>query len=279
VKLSSRLSWLGIICIVVGVSLIVSGFFLSDTTSKHHNSFLAYLATNLGGLLAFAASYTLISEAFLRRDFAKEMYGAIDEKLRHAKNDQSIAHSGLFEIIPAFSSAALHERMKRAQTVKMIVVKNTAYFREYRDSIRDRISEGKLNLEVVIADPKDLGLINVIFRRYDEFSEGPQLSESICTCVNIWLKEKIFDGLPDNCKDKFLLYLSQHSLLYSAYLFDREELWYIPYHCRKGRQGIPVLVYRGVSDELPIYRDVLHVFQSAQRFDLANKLESHPSIT
>ena len=266
------------LCIVVGLGLIVSGFFLSDTTANHSNSFLAYLATNLGGLLVFSASYTLISEAYLRRDFAREMGSSIDAKLRDAQSDRSIAESGLVEVIPVFSYQKLHERVKRAQTVKMIVVKNTAYFREYRESVRERIAEGKLSLEIVMPNPEDLGLVEVASRRYDEFNDANQLAESICTCVNVWLKEKIFNDLPDNSKDRMLLYLGRHTLLYSAYLFDREELWYIPYHCREGRHGIPVLVYKGVSDELPIYRDILHVFQSARQFDLTNNLEPKASV-
>jgi hypothetical protein len=273
VRLSPKLFWPGMLCIVVGLGLIVSGFFLSDVNAKHSSPFLAYLATNLGGLLVFAASYTLISEAYLRRDFAREMGNTIDAKLRDAQSDRSIAQSGLFEVIPVFSYQTLHERVKRAQTVKMIVVKNTAYFREYRESVRERVAEGKLNLEIVMPDPQDLGLVEVVSRRYDEFNDAHQLAESICTCVNVWLREKIFDDLPDNSKDKLLLHLSRHSLLYSAYLFDREELWYIPYHSREGRHAVPVLVYKSVSDELPIYRDVLHVFQSARRFDLTKSLE------
>src|SRR5829696_4609206 len=107
-------------CILVGLGLIVSGFFLSDDQAKYSSPFLAYLATNLGGLLVFAASYTLISEAYLRRDFAREMSITIDTKLRDAQSDRSIAQSGLFEVIPNFTNQTLHERVKRAQTVKMV---------------------------------------------------------------------------------------------------------------------------------------------------------------
>lgn len=271
-KTNPKLFWLGAICIVVGLGLILAGFFLSDSQSTYYNAFLSYLATNLGGLLVFGASYTLISEGYLRRDFTREMGIAIERTLRDSQIDLSIAQSGLFQVVQPFSHQALHERVKRAQTVKMIFVKNTMYFREYHESLRERIAEGKLNLEVVIPDPEDLELIAVIVRRYDEFNGGRQLSESIVSSINVWLKGRIFDQLPENSRERLLLYLSEHNPLYSAYLFDRDELWYVPYHCRMGRHGIPVLVYHNVSDELPIYRDILHIFQSSTRFDLAKSL-------
>ena len=271
-KTNPRLFWLGVICIVIGLGLILAGFFLSDIQSTYPNAFLAYLTTNLGGLMVFGASYTLISEGYLRRDFAREMSIAIERTLRGSQIDHSIAQSGLFQIVQPFSHQTLHERVVRAQTVKMIFVKNTMYFREYHESLRERIADGKLNLEVVIPAPNDLELMAVIVRRYDEFNSGHQLSESIVSSINVWLKGKIYDELPENSKEKLLLYLSNHNPLYSAYLFDREELWYVPYHCRMGRHGIPVLVYHNVSDELPVYRDILHIFQSSTRFDLANSL-------
>ena len=267
-RVDPRLFWLGIICILAGLMLILVGFFVSDPASSYHNKFLSYLCTNLGGLLVFGASYTLISEAFLRREFAKEMRRAIDDRFRQSRINHTIIDSGLVKILPSFSHYELHDRVERAQSVRMIVIKNYIYFREYREPLRERIREGQLNLEVLMPDPRDRDGVAVTARRYEEFN-GVGLAASIAGCVDVWLKERIFDELPDDSKGRLSLHLSRQNPLYSAYLFDREELWYIPYHCRMGRHAIPVFVYRGIDESLPIYRDVLDLFRTATKHDLA----------
>ena len=271
-RLHPTLFWLGMLCIVLGLALILVGFFLNDQSSSHHSPFLSYLTTSLGGLFVFGASYTLLSEGFLRRNFSQEMHEAIDSKLRSAQNSQTISEAGLSEVVSVFSHHALHERVKRAQSVKMVVVKNSIYFREYRESLRERISGGQLDLEVLVPSVTDESLMELVARRYEEFTDGAQLAKSIADGVDVWLKEKIYAELPQNSRERLRIYLSTLSPLYSAYQFDRDEIWYIPYHCRMGRLGIPVYVYRSISEQLPIYRDLHYMFQSAQAWNLDERL-------
>jgi len=65
--------------------------------------------------------------------------------------------------------------------------------------------------------------------------------------------------------------LSDKYPLYSAYLFDNIELWYIPYHYRKNWHPIPVFVYRRNISGLEVYKDLEDLFGTAA-YDMSKAL-------
>ena len=230
------------------------------------------MATNFGGLFVFVASYTLISEGYLKKSFSLELNSSIKAELEKIKENHSISESELPNIIPRFSSKLLHERVSKSENVKMVVVKNMIYFRENYESIREKIADNNLNLDILIPDPNDKALMEVITRRYDEYSED-QLAVSIFHYFRTWLKNKVYDKVPNNAKANIQIYLTQQHPPYSAYLFDNDELWYIPYHSRPGRHSIPIFVFKNLNNSPKIYKDIIELFRMARKIDLSNDME------
>ncbi|MFZ0739709.1 MAG: hypothetical protein WAM96_21620 [Candidatus Acidiferrales bacterium] len=68
------------------------------------------------------------------------------------------------------------------------------------------------------------------------------------------------------------VFLTDKYPLYSAYVFDGTELWYVPYHQRKNWQPIPVFIFRGQIRGLEIFKDIEDTLNIAP-YDLQYLLE------
>ena len=217
------------------------------------------------------ASYSLISEGHLKKDFARQMATSIDSRMVKIQLDSTILAAGLSKIIPSFSHHELHGRLEQSSTVKMVVMRNDTYFRDYRDAIRDRIQHSSLDLHVLMPDPRDRGLMAMLAKRYDVYN-ADQLTASVQKSIQDWLQGAVYDRLTGGALDRLHLYFGHRVPFYSAYLFDSSELWYIPYHMRKGRQMIPVFVYRELQHEPPIYKDLIDLFDNSTEHPLGEPL-------
>jgi hypothetical protein len=263
-----KLAWLGALAISVGVTILIAAYFWSDPqSSAHYHPFAAYLATNLGGLFVFTASYTLLSELQLKRDFAREMSASIDGKLQTLELNKSILSSGITEIMERFSDERLSKRLAGASSAKMLVMRNDTFFRANHEELRARISGGQLRLEVVLPNPRNSNLMTLLCTKYSDLPDSQKLAASIAASANTWLREQIWQKCAPEQRSGIALRLTDNYPVFSAYLFDDKELWYIPYHHRKNWHPIPVFIYRGNLATLEIYKDVSELFATA-KFDL-----------
>jgi len=266
-----KLVWYGVIAILLGVAVLILGYFWSDQHSSHYYPFASFLALNLGGLLIFSAGYTLLTEFQLKRDFAREMSASIDEKLRTVQLNRTIIDSGIAEILLRFNDELLSRRIAEASGVKMLVMRNDTFFRENHEELRTRIASGQLSLEVVLPNPRNGNLMALLSAKYSDLPDANRLGHSIAESANTWLREQIWQRCDPRPTDRFRLRLMETYPLYSAYLFDDKELWYIPYHHRQNWHPIPVFIYRGNIKTLELYKDLQEVFRT-NPLDLSNPL-------
>lgn len=249
--------WIGILALLVGLWSMQSGYFLGDAASKNYSPLLSYFLTNFGGLLVFTTAYTFIQEFFLKKEFSREIQGRIDEKLKSIELDTSIRNSGLVEVHERFTDEKLLQRLTSAKSVKMVVMRNNSFFRAYHGELRTRIIEGKLSLDIVLPNPRNLQLTEQLYTRFSDQKSGKDLARSIGNSFDTWLRGGIWERLEtENQKTRLKVYLSDKYPLYSAYIFDENELWYIPYHHRRDWRPIPVFVFLGQIRRLEIFADI-----------------------
>jgi hypothetical protein len=264
------LFWLAIIAVLLGIFGIVLSYFLI----KLLHPLIGYLALNLGGLLAFSAAYTLLSEFLLRRDFAKEMSNSIDEKLESVKLHESIVRSGLSEIFESFTDEILLQRLMDAGKVKMMVLRSNSFFRKNNRILKEKISKG-LKLEILLPNTRNPELMALLAKKFTDNNHDPHdLANSIADCVNNWLRSRIWDGLAADAKTRLIIYLGDNYPVYSAYVFDEKELWYIPYQHRKDWQPIPVFVFKDNIQDLELFKDIDDSFKE-QAYNLQEPLTAY----
>ena len=78
--------------------------------------------------------------------------------------------------------------------------------------------------------------------KFSDYSDPRELAESIRRVVNVWLKQEMYGKLTSDAQMRLRVLLIDKYPLYSAYVFDQRELWYIPYHHRNNHQPIPTFV-------------------------------------
>jgi hypothetical protein len=266
-----KLAWLGITAILVGILVLTFGYFWSEEHAAHYHPFGSFLAINIGGLLVFTAGYTLLSEFWLKRDFARQMSSSIDAKIQTMQLHQSIEDSGISEVFQKFNDDLLLRRLTSASSVKMLVMRNDTFFRANHEELKARIVASSLRLEVMLPDPRNATLMAALSIRYSDL-QGPQkLGDSIAASINTWLREQIWNKCTADQQRLLTVRLSDKYPLYSAYLFDNIELWYIPYHYRKNWHPIPVFVYRRNISGLEVYKDLEELFGTAS-YDMSKAL-------
>jgi hypothetical protein len=224
-----KLPYFAALAVAIGLIFLTLGYFWGKP-GVDQRPFCSFLAINLGGLFVFTASYTFFSEHWLKEDFARTLSSSIDEKLRTIRLHQSITDSGLSEVFEHFNSEELLRRIESASEVSMIVMRSSSFFRANHANLRERLAAGTLRLQVCLPDPRAHDLMDLLCRRYSDHPTATALAHSLLQCVNVWLREQIWAKLTSaEERGRLIVRLHASCPLYSAYLFDNRELWYIPY--------------------------------------------------
>ncbi len=254
VKHNLTLIIVAIIFLFLGVIAIITSYFLNKLFP---GSIGAFLCLNLGALVTMGAAYNLISESFLKRNFAKQIRKSIDRKLERLSLDETIQEFGLDSIQQPFSISILMDKISSSEDVLMLAVKNEAFFSTYSSRLRKQISDGDLKLTILILNPSS--------RIFDTFTptkfpcDGREKESSrFKDVINELIKKQIYDKLPSVFKSNVKLYLFEEFPLYSVYVFDDEELWFIPYFYQHHPVPTPVFVFKGkqLLKNNEIYKDV-----------------------
>ncbi len=216
----------------------------------------AFLALNLGGLVFVGAAYTFVSEFFLKEHFARQLRMSIDERLKQAELNETILGLGLTAVDEGFELARLWRRMETASEVVVVAMRDSSLFRMYYDQIYQRIVNANARFTIILLDP-DGEMIPSVVRKFSD-SDEEKLRASIRDTIHTFLKRHIYDRLPDHRKSNLILRLYHDIPVYSAYLFDDEELWYIPYHFRHDYRPIPVFVFKDAEQlrRAEVYKDI-----------------------
>ena len=253
IKHDYKLITVAVVFIFIGIILIVLSYY---SNRDNPGNIRAFLYLNLGSLSVIGAAYNLVNDLFLKRNFARQIRLSIDNKLARISLDETIQKFGLHAIQHVFSKEALINRITSSSRVLMMIMRNAEFFRYYCPEIRERIMRNDLRLTILMLSHSSQA-ISLLTRKFKDASKEA-LSASIKDVINIFIRGQIYDKLPEKCKNNLRLHLFDQFPVYSAYIFDDEEVWFVPYYFRSFKRPVPVFVLRGRSlvQENEIYRDI-----------------------
>jgi hypothetical protein len=156
----------------------------------------------------------------------------------------------------------------------MLILRSSGFFSAKYSQLKSRMEEGKseFTLRVLLPNPCNIDLMTLMSAKFTDANTPQKLAESIANVVNSWLKASIYDKLRADRKGRVTVFFIDKYPLYSAYLFDHKEFWYIPYHHRNDHQDIPVFVFQTDFEGTEVFRDFDQLLSEATAHDLSNAL-------
>jgi len=245
-----RFGLLVAVSILIGILLLVVGYFTDPSHSSNPHPFLSFLTLQIGALLIFGAGYSFISDYFQRKNFVQLVWEVVNL-------DETIHESGLAQVQRKFSSEALYAFTEQCSSITMIVLRSNTFFAARYSQLRSRLDspKGDFALQIVLPNPGNLELMTLMSAKFTDFNTPQKLAASIADVVNLWLKGSIYDKLKVERRSRLKVLFIDKYPLYSAYLFDGKEFWYIPYHFRNDHRDIPTFVFRDDFQSTEIYQD------------------------
>lgn len=242
-----------IIFIAIGAILIVFSYYINKDDP---GNILAFLFLNLGSLSVIGASYNLVSDLFLKKNFAKQIRYSIDQKLAKISLDETIANFGLHCIQPIYSNESLIKRISSSSYVSMILMRSHGFFSVYCPELKERIEKHNLHLTIIMLNPAS-PVMSLLKTKFVETTQE-QLTELSKTVINKFLKERIHDKLSGTLRKNLEVRLFDYYPVYSCYVFDSSEVWLVPYFFRSEKRPVPVFVLKGrkVLETSEIYADI-----------------------
>ena len=219
---------------------IVLMIFAAFSNQDHPGNLPAFLALNGGALLIIGGLYGFVSELFLKRDFANQLQASIDSKLQNMVLHESLLNMGLESVDQTFEESKLVRRLLAAQNTLIVAMRSGRLFRQHYDEIRGHIETDNAKLDIVLLDPSS-NVVQCVSPKFSDHDED-KLRRSSADAINVFLKREIYDKLTSGRRENLNLFFSGEIPVYSAYVFDDEELWYIPYHFRRDYRPIPVFI-------------------------------------
>src|SRR5262249_9608604 len=252
-----------------GIILLIFGYY---TDPAHHVShpfpFLAFLLQQMGAVAIFSGVYTSITDYFVRKNFEKRVKEAID----FVRLDQSIRDFGLAQIRPKFVWEDALQAISQSSSVHLLVLRSRSFLEGNYTKLLKRLQEGSLSITVLLPNPANAALISMLAGKMSTIKSPQELADSIVSVVDILLRKKIYDQLkPEHQPRLKVLFVNKYPL-YSAYLFDRKQFWYVPYHYRNDHQDLPVFVFESGFEQSEVYRDFDSLLQEAVPQDLSKAL-------
>lgn len=253
-----------IISVLAGAIALTYGHLLEKT-----HPFSSFLLVQLGALLAFSAVYTLFNDYFVRRGFEKQVRDGIN----FVRLDQSIKDAGLSRWVDRFNGEDLRTAIGNSSSVLMLVLRSDHFFDASADELMMRIKRGDLRITILLPNPLNRSLMDLMSKKFSNLSGPEELARSIQRVLNVWLKGRIYDLLPDDRHNQLTVKLIDKYPLYSAYQFDQREFWYIPYHYRDNHQPTPVMIFGTGFERAAVYEDLQALIRESPVHNLAQDLE------
>lgn len=257
-----------------GIILLIVGYNTDPAHSTHPYPLISFLLEQAGALALFSGVYTFINDYFVRKNFEKEVRAAVD----FVQLDQSIKDFGVVAVSPKFEWSETIESLNQSTSVTMLVLSSRGFFEGNYTKLLKRLQMDNFSLKIVLPNPNNQALISLLAQKMSSFKNNPQeLAEKIVDVVNNYLKEKIYDELKAEQSSRFSVCFINKYPLYSAYLFDRRQFWYVPYHYRDDHQDLPVFIFESNFDQSEVYRDFDALLREAVKQDLSKPL-TNPSF-
>jgi hypothetical protein len=254
--------------VLSGFVLLVFAYSTDKDHSTHPRPFLSFIALQVGALLIFGAGYSALSDYLLKGNFERLVLSGVDR----VRLDQTIKEFGLTEVLSKFSPEHLDTMIRQSSNVQMLVLRSNSFFGSHYQELISRLNAGDLTLTIALPDPRNYELMSLMSAKFTDDNTPEKLSQSILDVIDVWLKGKIYQGLNQGARDRLKVLLVQKYPLYSAYRFDRKELWYIPYHHRNDHQQLAVFVFRRDFQTTEVYKDLSALLDESTNHDLSSDI-------
>ena len=156
--------------------------------------------------------------------------------------DNSIVEFGLEKVFHKFSPDKLMERIRDAEQVSMLIIRNATFFKKYTEGLKDLIIHKDLKLTVIMLNPASF-VPRLLTGKFGDLPEHG-LTKSIKDVINNILRENIFVNLPEEKRGNLRVKLSDIFPAYSGYIFDDNEMWFSPYFFRPSRMPVSVFIFK-----------------------------------
>ncbi|OBQ56762.1 hypothetical protein [Halodesulfovibrio spirochaetisodalis] len=237
---------------LIGLCLIVASYFYS----KQNEQFYAYISASIGSLLAASFIYSCCSEYFLKKHFLNELTSTIDHKLTTNKRCDSVCAFGLQEI-SGWHTHDLLNKMESSKSCTCVALYFTDIFESHHERLVQMINNG-LELTVIMLNPSCEENITAIANGFQGYDPS-MLKHKIDRIVKHFLIKRILKELSDDAQGKLEIRCADWPLPYSAYVFDKKEMWFLPRHASKVKNDAPT--YFSISGETLAnnfyYKDVI----------------------
>ena len=257
---------MAVVCIFIGLLLLLVGYFTDEDHSTHPLPFLSFIALQIGALFIFGAGYSAVSDYLLKRNFERMVLRGVD----WVRLDNTIKQFGLGEVCVPYSQDHFIDQLNVSSRVLMLVLRSNSLFSSQYGSLISRLNAGELALTVVLPNPKNQEIMKLMSAKFTDCDTPEKLSESLYTVINVWLKLQIYSKLNASARERLKVLLIDKYPLYSAYIFDKKELWYIPYHFRNDHQRLAVLIFRREFENSEVYKDLSTLLTEAKEVDLSS---------
>ena len=259
--------------LATGVLLLVFGYYTDPAHNPSHSfPFLSFLLQQMGAVAIFSGVYTSVTDHFVRKNFEKQVKEAVD----FVRLDQSIRDFGIAQIRPKFLWEDAIQEISQSSSVQMLVLRSRSFLEGNYARLLRRLQEGSLSITAIFPNPANAPLIAMLAKKMSTIKSPQELADTIVSVVNILLKGKIYDQLKPEQQSRLKVMFVNKYPLYSAYLFDRKQFWYVPYHYRNDHQDLPVFIFASGFDQSEVYRDFDSLLREAVQQDLSKVLTIAP---
>ncbi|NHZ48173.1 hypothetical protein [Nitratidesulfovibrio liaohensis] len=212
-----------------GILLAVVG----NYTSKLH-PILSTIFTSIGTLFMFGTSYSCYTDFVSNRGVISEIKNMITDAVDLKENHRTIEDMGIQKII-RFDTDELLKKMASSKSCKMLCLYNLNFIKIHYSKILELVQNG-LKIEVIMSDPSDDALFDCLQNSFDR-TPAETIKDNTTKAFKFWCED-----VCAHCNNKVTIKTINWPSTYSAYIFDENEMWFLPRHTSKGKKDPYVFI-------------------------------------
>lgn len=189
---------------------------------------LSTILTSIGTLFMFGTSYSCYTDFVSNRGVISEIKSMITNAIDLKENHCTIEYMGIQKII-RFDTDELLKRMASSKSCKMLCLYNLNFIKIHYSKILEFAQNG-LKIEVIMSDPSNDALFDCLQNSFDR-TPAETIKDNTNKAFKFWCGD-VCAHCNNNVKIKTINWPST----YSAYIFDENEMWFLPRHTSKGKK-------------------------------------------
>lgn len=216
-----------LVSLIVGVMGIIF-LFLSKPIEESRYHRIGSLFREGGAVLLAAVALALLWDVVGKRAFA-------DEILAKANMSRDLADAGINFVSSSFQDKriAWDELFKNACKLDLLISYGYTWRNSQLDKIETMLSDPDAKIRVVLPDPEDPEVVNVLAARYRKTPED--MKQEITSA------KEFFEHRKSKAKGKVEIYFARLVPLFSFYRFNNKVVFAL-YNHRTGRLPVPTFI-------------------------------------